>query len=304
MNPVKKISLLALLVMLLCGCTPDAEKTAGTGKLRLVSGLPPVAFLAGAVAGDRAESISILPEGRTPHDFTPRTAALQQAAQAKVFFTAGQTFEKRCAGFLRGKSMICDVTSGIERIHFSDGSGTHRHCDDSACNAHDDSDPHVWLSAKNAVIIAENIAAALISVDPEGKELYLANCRKLQDSLRLLDEKLRRELAPFAGKTFFVYHPAFGYFARDYRLKQRAVELNGREAGASQLAAVIKEAKEAGAATVFVQKQFNPHTAGALAQHIGGTVEFLDPLAYDLPANLQRTADAVKKGFLLKESGK
>ena len=43
-------------------------------------------------------------------------------------------------------------------------------------------------------------------------------------------------------RTFFVYHPAFGYFAQAYNLRQRAVELNGREASAVQQAAIIREA--------------------------------------------------------------
>ncbi len=300
---LKKHILLPATVLLLCGCSPQQE-TPAPGKLQLAAGLPPVAYLVNAVAGERAETVSILPEGRTPHDFTPRTGTLQQAAQAKIFFTSGQTFENRCAAFLKGKSIICDVTKNIPRIHFSDGSGNHRHCRNETCDSHSDSDPHIWLSAKNAAVIAQNITGALIAADPAGRETYLANCRKLTADLQQLDEKIRRDLAPFAGRTFFVYHPAFGYFARDYQLKQRAVELNGREAGATQLAAIIREAAAAGCSTVFVQKQFNPHTAGALAERIGGTVEFLDPLAYDLMQNLRRTADALKSGFLRKAKSK
>lgn len=295
MGSIKKLSFL-LALLLMAGCSPE-NNSGLSGKIQLVSGLPPVAFLVNTIAGERAHCSAMLPEGRTPHDFTPRTPALRQAAQAKIFFTAGQSFEEKCAGFFRDKSTICDVSKNITRIHFSDGSGTHRHCDDTSCSSHTDSDPHFWLSAGNAVIMAENITSALIAADPAGRKYYLANCRKLQNSLLELDKNIRRDLAPFAGRTFFVYHPSFGYFARDYRLKQRAVELNGREVRTNQLAAVIREAKTANASTVFVQKQFNPRTAEALAHHIGGTVEFLDPLAYDLPANLARTAEALKSGF-------
>ena len=285
-----------LLVMLGGGAAASAVEAA---KLPVTTGLPPVAYLAAAVGGDRVSVESMLPEGRTPHDFTPRTQAVRQAAQAKIFFTTGQTFERKIAGFLSGGARICDVTAGIRRIPFSAGEekehghdhGNHHHHDDEA-------DPHVWLSAKNAAIMADNIASALAAIDPDGAETYRRNCAALKRELDRLDRDIRRDLAPFAGRTFFVYHPAFGYFAADYKLRQRAVELNGREAGAAQLAAIIREARDARAATVFVQKQFNPRTAKALADRIGGTVAELDPLAYDLPDNLRRTADALRRGFL------
>ena len=80
-------------------------------------------------------------------------------------------------------------------------------------------------------------------------------------------------------------------------LRQRAVELNGREASAVQQAAIIREARSGGASTIFVQKQFNPRTANALAAKINGTVEYLDPLEYDLIANMRKICAALKAGF-------
>ena len=288
-------TLAAAILFCIAGCTPAPGKT--DEKLTVSCGLPPIAYLAAAIGGDRVNVISILPVGRTPHDYTPRTATLQQTAQSALFFTARQTFEDKIAAFIKDKKRICDVTGGIKRIHFSDGGAAHRHCDDHACSNHDDEDPHVWLSAVNAAIIAQNITDALTQTDPDNTAFYQNNCRKLLAQLEQLHSETADKLRGFAGRTFFVYHPAFGYFAKDYQLKQRAVELNGREAGAAQLAAIIKEARDARANTVFVQKQFNPRTARALADQIGGTVEFLDPLAYDLPDNLRRSADAIVRGF-------
>lgn len=295
-----------LLVTLGFGASAAAVDAAG--KLPVTAGLPPVAYLAAAVGGERVNVESMLPEGRTPHDFTPRTQTVRQAARTKIFFTTGQTFERKIAGFLSDGTRVCDVTAGIRRIPFTAGEEKdhdhgnrrhHHHDDGSHCAGHgDEDDPHVWLSAKNASVMADNIASALAAADPNGAEAYRRNCAALKRELDRLDRDIRRDLAPFAGRTFFVYHPAFGYFAADYGLRQRAVELNGREAGAAQLAAIIREAREARASTVFVQKQFNPRTAKALADRIGGTVAELDPLAYDLPANLRRTADALRRGFL------
>ena len=286
-----------------CGKAPTP---AANGKLHVVTGLPPVAYLTRRIGGDRITVDSILPEGRTPHDFTPRTPAIREAARSRLFLTTGQTFESKIAAALSGRTPIRDATAGIRRIPATDGGHDHHdgheHHDhhDHDCAA-DGLDPQVWLSCRNAAAMADNIAAALTEIDPAGAELYRRNRDELKAELRRLDEELKRELAPLAGRTFFVYHPAFGYFAADYRLKQRAVELDGREAGAARLAALIREARAAGATTIFVQKQFNPRTARALAEQIGGTVEHLDPLAFDLTDNLRRSAAAIRRGFAAPE---
>jgi zinc transport system substrate-binding protein len=88
-----------------------------------------------------------------------------------------------------------------------------------------------------------------------------------------------------------VYHPAFGYFADAYGLKQVPVEVEGKEPSARQLAAFIERAKAAGAKVIFVQPQFSTKSAEAVARSIGGAVVPMDPLATDYLANLERTAE-------------
>ncbi|MBE6356451.1 MAG: hypothetical protein E7058_04980 [Lentisphaerae bacterium] len=264
-------------------------------KFKAAAGLPPVAGLAAAIAGDRMEIITVLPEGKTPHDFTPRNETIRKTAGAQIFFTTGMPFENKIASFMKQRAKICDVTAGIERIAFQDGRNNDHHHHDGC--SHDDHDPHVWLSPANAIRIAENICAEFVAADPDGKEYYEKNLAALKEKLSALDQQISRKLHPFAGRPFFVYHPAFGYFADAYNLKQRAIELNGREASAADLAQIIKEAKAANIHTVFVQEQFNPRNANALAKEINGVAVPLDPLASNLLQNFEKIADALASGF-------
>jgi len=285
------ILLQLLIFVMFCGCS----KSPADSKLKAAAGLPPVAGLAKIIGGDRVEIISVLPPGRTPHDFTPRTETIRQTSSAKLFFTTGMPFENKIAAFMQNRSTVSDVSRGIKRIAFHDG-GDHDHQHHDGCS-HDDHDPHVWLSPQNAIIIAENILADLTRIDPEGKDYYQKNFDLLKERLQQLDKKISEKLAPCTGKTFFVYHPAFGYFASAYKLHQRAIELNGREATGPQLAQIIREAKRAGASTIFVQEQFNPRSAESLAKQINGVVAPLDPLAGDLVENLNKIADKIVEGF-------
>ena len=279
----------------LTSCSPKSD----SGKIKVAAGLPPIAGLTEIIGGERVEVISVLPQGKTPHDFTPRTDTIRQTAGAGLFLTTGMPFENKISDFMRERATVCDVTEGIERIAFHDG-GNHDHQHHDGCS-HDDHDPHVWLSPANAIAIAENILNALCELDPDGAEYYRANFEALRTRLNELDQRISGQLAPYAGRTFFVYHPAFGYFAHAYHLNQRAIELNGREATTTQLVQIRREAREAGARTIFIQEQFNPGSAEALARDIGGNAVPLDPLAQDLPGNLEKIAEAIIAGFAKEE---
>jgi zinc transport system substrate-binding protein len=284
-------AVLAAAFIFICGCSPEKD----SGKIKVAAGIPPVAGLATAIGGERIEVISVLPQGRTPHDFTPRNQTVRQTAGSRIFLTTGMPFENKVADFVRKNGIVCDVSDGIERIAFHDGSNSgHSHHD--GCS-HDEHDPHVWLTPANAVKIAKNICDALCQTDPQGKEVYLKNFGALKDKLEQLDREIKDKLSVYPGKTFFVYHPAFGYFADAYGLQQRAIELNGREASPKQLANIISEAKASGVSTIFVQEQFNPRSAQALAEQINGQVIPLDPLAENVPENLKKIADAIAGGF-------
>jgi zinc transport system substrate-binding protein len=42
---------------------------------------------------------------------------------------------------------------------------------------------------------------------------------------------------------FIVFHPSWGYFARDYDLKQVSIEVGGQEPSAAELGELVKEAQ-------------------------------------------------------------
>ena len=292
------VFLLALTALVWSGCGKAPERRSN-GKVQLACGLPPVAFIASAIAGDNGEIFALLPEGRSPHDYSPRPADIRNAGKARFFFTTGMNFENSAVRALPQNVEIVDVSKGIHRRRFEDGqecchegnSHEHHHHGDDAL------DPHVWLSPGNAEIIAGNIADALKKADPENQAVYQQNLEAFTRKLAALNGELQSHLAPYSGRTVLVYHPAFGYFTDAYKLRQHPLEINGREMTAVQLAGVIKKAQKENIKVVFVQPQFNPRTAEELARRINGQAIPLDPLAWDLIANFKKMSDAVCQGF-------
>lgn len=277
------------------GCS--GERAGNNDKVKVVCGLPPVAFIAHEIGGKYVTVQSMLPVGRSPHDYAPRPADIRDAGRSALFLTTGMNFEKSAVRAMPEQVKVIDVTTGIRRRHFDDGQG----CCDGHGEAHDHNsealDPHVWLSPVTAGYIADTVRDALVAVDPKHAAVYRENCRALKQKFSDIHADNLRRLAPFAGREFLVYHPAFGYFADAYKLRQHPLEINGREMTAVQLANVIRKAQKENIKVVFVQPQFNPRTANELARRINGAAVPLDPLAYDLVENFRLMADAICRGF-------
>ena len=295
---MRAFSLLLCLAALLDTCVLQ-----GSEKMPLCAGLGPVAHILREVGGSRVTVSSMLPEGRSPHDYAPGTRELRLAMGSKLFFTTNMLYEQRITRAIQKKVPVIDVTDTIKRIPLTAGNHDHHdhhHCalDHHSCGGDGASgDPHVWLSPLNCAQIAQKAAAELGKVMPRFKEEFKARADKFSMKMRKLHETMLKRLAPHKGKTFFVYHPAFGYIASLYGLKQHAIELGGREATPARMAAVIREARKQGAKVVFVQKQFNPASAKALANAIKGEVLELDPLAGDVEKNFLLLSEALVKGF-------
>lgn len=299
------LALPVLAALIIAGCGDNQKKkVAANGRLTVYSGIPPVAWLTAAVGGDRIDSKSVLPEGRSPHDYSPGPQEVRGVTGAGLFFTAGMPFENAVGRAIDPKqTRIVDVTADIVKIPFEgDDDDDHDadHGEHDADHHHHDHgafDPHVWLSMDNAAVIADHIAKALTEADPKGAEVYAANLAALKQKLADAKNYSVKTLAPYAGREFYVYHPAFGYFAKSVGLKQVGIELGGREVTPAHLVKVIKKAKADNVTVVFVQPQFNPSSARALGEAIGGRVAGLDPLAADIPANVRAMTDALKEGF-------
>lgn len=277
------------------GCGQKETKKAAA---LAVAGVPPVAYLAERIAGVPVRSA--LPDGRSPHDFSPQPGDVRAVAGARFFFVTGMPFEEMMTRSLKNSPVkIVDVTGAIRRIPLEGGCCEHDHAHEhhKHAHSHDALDPHVWLSPANCRIMAEAILQALCEGDPANRTLYEKNFQKLAADLDAVAGEVQTKLAPFKGRSFFVHHPAFGYFAAGCGLKQRSIELGGREPSPAQLADVIRDARKQNVRTIFVQMQFNPASANALAKSIGGTARELDPLQRDVLHNFRTITSALVNGF-------
>ena len=155
------------------------------------------------------------------------------------------------------------------------------------------------LDRRGKDAIAVDIPAAADASDPGSAYFAQAQLRPGFDQIPMWVADMNFPVVPTIQQaiTERVAHPAFGYFAHMTGLGQAAIELGGREATPAHLAGIIRRAREHGVRVIFVQPQFNPASARALSQAIGGEVVGMDPLAADLPANIREMTRVLKHGF-------
>lgn len=280
----------------------------------------PYEWLFERIAGDHIEVHAIVGEGDDAHDYSPSPRELARIAKANLLFSGelgfeGNFFVKVGDGINAPKAI--SLLDGLELLEGSCGDcHDHGHGEDAhhaehveekgnkekpeADDHHDHDhaelkDPHVWLSPAMLKQQAVTIAGILKEFTPVSAAASIdSNLRQLLSDLDAVDEELKTSLAPIKGKTFYVYHGAFAYFAEAYGLEQKAIEVTGRRPTPKQLAGIAQQAKEDKVDLIFVQPQFDQSSAISLAETIGGTVKELDPLEKDIIANLRAIARAVR----------
>lgn len=282
-----------LLIFFLSDGNVDAKSTkSDVEKIKVFVSILPQAYFVERVGGDRVDVSVMVGPGQSPVTYEPMPRQMVELGKAKLFFRIGVPFEDVWMDRIsraHPEIKMIDTRRGIQLIPMKTH---HRHEDTQhAEGRRGRKDPHIWLSLKLAKIQAENICDALISVDAVCREYYRENLKAFHDDLDKLDGEITQNLKGLGARKFMVFHPAWGYFARDYGLDQIPVEIGGKDPGAKELANLIEEAKNDGIKIIFVQKQFSEKSAEAIAAAIKGRIIQIDPLARDYLNNMKMIAD-------------
>ena len=246
------------------------------------------------IAGDKVVVESLIKAGTNAHTYEPKPSTMKQLARASLLLGIGIEFEE--VWFLKFQQLypnikIVKLDEKMNKIENDEHAHAH-HEHDEFCE-HGHFDPHVWLSVVNAKIAADKILEALINTDGANEAEYRANYAKFIAELDALHSELSSKLAPLKGAKFMVFHPTWGYFARDYDLVQVPIEVGGKEPKPAQLQKLIKAAKEQRVRTIFVQRGFSQKAARQLAQEIGARVLETDPLSARWAEGMRSFAEAI-----------
>lgn len=278
-------TLLILIVLMLGPVASYAQVNA------VVTIVPQQTFLE-KIGGDLVNIEVMVKPGNDPHTYEPKPSQMKAISDADLYFAMGIEFEHAWLpkfNALNQSMRIVFTQRGVDliklekRIYHGD-------------HYHEGVDNHIWTSPRIVKIMAKNMVKALIRKDPKNKETYASNLKKFHAEIDRLDSRLRRIFDPLPENTkFMIFHPAFEYFARDYGLKQIAIEYEGKEPKPKILANIIKEAQKDGIKTIITSPEFSDKSAKIIAKEIGGSVVKLSPLSKNWSENLIRMAEMIAK---------
>jgi zinc transport system substrate-binding protein len=271
--------IMLIIVIFICNACIDNTQEQQTGKEQLavaVSILPQADFVE-HIGGDRVKVIVMIPPGASPATYEPTTSQLRSLSNAKLYVKLGSglPFEEVWMDKIRSANtdmLIIDTSQGVDIIP---------------------KDPHIWLSPRSVMIQVENIYEGLYQIDPKEKEYYSRNKEQYLEELSDLDSRINESFMFSQNRSFMVFHPSWGYFARDYNLTMITVEIEGKEPSPSDLERLIKTAKENNIKVVLVQPQFSTRSAQVIANEIGGSIIPIDPLEKDYITNLYNVTSTI-----------
>jgi zinc transport system substrate-binding protein len=270
------------------GAALNAPSGSGPAVRAFVS-IPPQVYFVKVIGGSRVEVQSMVPAGVEPETYDPTPRQIALLSQSHLYFAVGLPFETvlipKIRSSMKGVTVV-DTQADVRLRTFA------QHTLNSSAEV--GSDPHIWLSPELVKIQGAAIEKALATADPAGAADYEAGLAKLDVQMDALHKEIAASLTGLQGRSFLVFHPAFGYFADEFGLKQVSIEVEGKAPGPRQLADLIALARKLQVKMIFVEPQFDQSRAQVVADSIGAKVVTIDPLAEDYVSNLTEVAKQIR----------
>ena len=209
-----------LLLSLFAGCSAGGSTTASTTATRpdvtgktvsVVATVFPAYDWARQIIGDQSDRVALtllLDKGADLHNYQPTVEDIYKISTCDLFIYIGGESDKWVPDALSqatnpNMKVLClmdllgsaareeETLEGMEEHeHGEDHDDDHDHDDHDEDHEHEgpEYDEHIWLSLRNAKLLCEKIEAALEEIDPQGKDVYAANCRAYTEKLDALDK--------------------------------------------------------------------------------------------------------------------
>ena len=292
-----------------CSSTPtnkENEKVV-SDTLDITVSIKPQKYFVKKIGGDRVSVNVMVPPGAEPHTYEPKPRQLQELSEAEAYITIGVPFEQTWMNRIKSANRdlkIIDSAKGIERIKMAEHHHHHHHDSKEKEEKKEETgvDPHIWLAPNLVKIQAKNIYNGLVKLDSANQAEYQKNLDKFLAEIEQIDREIEQNLAGITNRKFIVFHPAWGYFAKEYNLQQIPIEVEGKEPSAAELKELIELAKEKNIKVIFVEPQFSKKSAETIAREIGAEVVAIDPLNSNWSKNLKMVSQILARKLSQTES--
>ena len=264
-TPVRLAALALLALSALAGAARGEE-------LRVVATTPELAWFAEELGGDHVAVESLTRGKENMHAFGVKPHTIVSIAKADLLLENGLSLEavwlpdlllaSRNADLVYESGGRVNCSEGVEPLNVptvlsrKDG------------DVHPMGNPHMAMSPLAGPVIAGNVHAALVRLDPEHKADYDKAHQALVKRLGEAEKRWQKYVPLFEGLDVVVYHQEFDYLVNYLGMQQPiAIEPKpGIPPTPSHLAKVIKVMREGEVSVILVAPWANNRQAKSVAQ--------------------------------------
>jgi len=190
------------------------------GKINVTVSILPQKYFVQKIAGNLANVTVMVRPGSEPASYEPKPKQLSHLLKSQIYFSIGVPYERV---WLKRFKDIKNTGKNIKKIpmlsSYSFGSKMKKRLKIKIS----DLDPHIWLSPLLVKKIVLNIEKAFIKIDPKHAKIYKKNLVMFDKNIEAL-----HNLKNLKHRKFIVFHPVWGYFAKEFNLKQIPIQLEGK----------------------------------------------------------------------------
>ena len=278
----------------------------------------PIYNLTKQIAGDKMDVKAFTNLKTESHGWEPSAKDMADLSDSNIMFINGAGMEEWEESVEDSSDVdLINTSENIDLIKASDEDHDHEHEDadddhdesehvdadhehEDAGHDHEESeehhhhhgmyDPHIWLSPVNGKEQAKVIADKLSEIDPDNKDYYMDNYKKIEKELDDMIDEYKEKFDGLDNKDFMVTHKAFSYLARDFGLNQMALTglMSTGEVNPDVLKDAVNDAKNSNINTIFYEMGGSDKQAKILADEIKGDVAPLNTMEYATDEDLDK----------------
>ncbi len=288
---------LTFLMIFNLSCSSENIESGKSGVVNVTVSILPQKFIVERIGKEKVKVNVMVPPATSPEIYEPGPVKMAELKDSAIYFLIGMPFEKNAFEKMKSEFSNVRFTQMQKNIVFRKIEGGHDHKEESGF--HEETyDPHIWLDPLYLIVISDNTVSELIKADPANREFYIKNLLELKKELQLLYDELLDVFKGSERKSFVIYHPAWGYFADRFGLKQIPVEIEGKEPSVAEMAKLSEFIKENKVKTIFLQAQSSETVINSLASEKGIQIKMIDPLKENVVENIRESALLIKEGLV------
>lgn len=236
-------------------------------KVNIIVSIAPQETFVKAIGKDKIDVTVMVKAGDFPHTYEPKPSEMKDITKADIYLSIGMEFENiwlKKFQQINNDMKIFATQKDIHKIAMikHHHHKLHQHDDDKGISL----DPHIWTSPSNVKIIAKNILEALIIIDKKNTKYYQDNYKVFLKKIEKTDIQIKDILKNKKQDRFMVFHPAWGYFAKEYNLKQIPIEVEGKNPKPKDIIKIIKKIKKDKINIIIIAPELSDKMAKQIAK--------------------------------------